>query len=69
MVKARTVGVGMDYSPTSKSALRWTAENLLDDGDTIILIHVQPQNAEHTRKILFEETGSRMCIITIFSYF
>ncbi|KAJ4873710.1 Adenine nucleotide alpha hydrolases-like superfamily protein [Raphanus sativus] len=58
MVKARTVGVGMDYSPTSKSALRWTAENLLDDGDTIILIHVQPQNAEHTRKILFEETGS-----------
>jgi uncharacterized Zn ribbon protein len=50
----------MDYSPTSKLALRWAAENLLEDGDTVILIHVQPQNADHTRKILFEETGSRI---------
>ncbi|CAE5965961.1 unnamed protein product [Arabidopsis lyrata] len=58
MGKARTVGVGMDYSPTSKLALRWAAENLLEDGDTVILIHVQPQNADHTRKILFEDTGS-----------
>ncbi|EOA31604.1 hypothetical protein CARUB_v10014810mg [Capsella rubella] len=58
MGKTRTVGVGMDYSPTSKLALRWTAENLLEDGDTVILIHVQPQNADHTRKILFEDTGS-----------
>ncbi|XP_010558670.1 PREDICTED: universal stress protein PHOS32 [Tarenaya hassleriana] len=58
MAKARIVGVGMDYSPTSKSALRWAAENLVDDGDHLVLIHVQPPNAGHTRKILFEDTGS-----------
>ncbi|CAN8269729.1 unnamed protein product [Cochlearia groenlandica] len=58
MGKARTVGVGMDYSPSSKAALRWSAENLLDDGDTLILLHVQSHNADHARKILFEQTGS-----------
>lgn len=59
MSKARTVGVGMDYSPNSKAALRWAADNLIDSGDLIILIHVQPPNADHTRKQLFEDTGSR----------
>ncbi|ESR46116.1 hypothetical protein CICLE_v10002725mg [Citrus x clementina] len=58
MSKARTVGVGMDNSPNSKAALRWAADNLIDSGDLIILIHVQPPNADHTRKQLFEDTGS-----------
>ncbi|XP_062152583.1 universal stress protein PHOS32 [Alnus glutinosa] len=58
MGKARTVGVGMDYSPTSKSALRWAADNIIEEGDRIILIHVQPPKSDHTRKQLFEDTGS-----------
>lgn len=58
MSKARTVGVGMDYSSNSKAALRWAADNLIDSGDRIILIHVQPPKANHTRKELFEDTGS-----------
>eukprot|EP00258_Populus_trichocarpa_P003812 XP_002305257.3 universal stress protein PHOS32 isoform X1 [Populus trichocarpa] len=58
MEKARTVGIGMDYSSTSKAALRWAAENLIGEGDRIILIQVQPPNADHTRKQLFEGTGS-----------
>ncbi|CAK7338795.1 unnamed protein product [Dovyalis caffra] len=58
MAKARTVGIGMDYSSTSKAALRWAAENLIDEGDRIILIQVQPPKADHTRKQLFEDTGS-----------
>ncbi|GAV58441.1 Usp domain-containing protein [Cephalotus follicularis] len=58
MAKTRTVGIGMDYSPTSKAALKWAANNLIEDGDRIILIHVQPPNADHTRKQLFEDTGS-----------
>ncbi|KAJ6290878.1 hypothetical protein OIU78_026595 [Salix suchowensis] len=45
MGKARTFGIGMDYSPTSKASLRWAAENL-------------PPQADHSRKQLFEETGS-----------
>lgn len=58
MGKARSVGIGMDYSPTSIAALRWAAENLIENGDRIILIHVQPPKADHTRKQLFEDTGS-----------
>ncbi|XP_044504288.1 universal stress protein A-like protein [Mangifera indica] len=58
MGKAHTIGIGMDYSPHSKSALRWAAENLVDAGDRIILIHVQPPTADHTRKQLFVDTGS-----------
>ncbi|KAG6742210.1 hypothetical protein POTOM_055500 [Populus tomentosa] len=58
MGKARTFGVGMDYSPASKAALRWAAENLLDEGDRVILIQAQPPKADHTRKQLFEDNGS-----------
>ncbi|GLT64677.1 hypothetical protein SLA2020_371550 [Shorea laevis] len=54
MGKARTLGIGMDYSSTCISALRWAAENLAENGDRIILIHVQPPKADHTRKQLFE---------------
>ncbi|XP_037492419.1 universal stress protein A-like protein isoform X2 [Jatropha curcas] len=59
MGKASRIGVGMDYSATSKAALRWATENLIDNAsDTLILIQVQPPNADHTRKHLFGDTGS-----------
>ncbi|KAB1211355.1 Universal stress protein A-like protein [Morella rubra] len=58
MGKARTIGVGMDYSATSKGALRWAADNLIEEGDRLVLIHVQPPKSDHTRKQLFEDTGS-----------
>lgn len=62
MGKARSVGIGMDYSATSKSALRWAVDNLIEEGDRIILIHVEPPKATNTRKQLFEDTGSRTYI-------
>ncbi|XP_059640357.1 universal stress protein PHOS34-like [Cornus florida] len=59
MGEARTVGIGMDYSPTSKSALRWAIENLIDAGDHIITIHVQsPKSNPTNKKQLFADTGS-----------
>ncbi|RXH68470.1 hypothetical protein DVH24_030803 [Malus domestica] len=59
MGKARSVGVGMDYSATSKLALRWAVDNLIEQGDRIVLIHVEPTKAATTsRKQLFENTGS-----------
>ncbi|KAF7816303.1 Universal stress protein A-like protein [Senna tora] len=58
MPKIRTVGIAMDFSPTSKLALRWAVDNLINDGDRIILINVQPPTSDHTRKELFEDTGS-----------
>ncbi|KAI9161833.1 hypothetical protein LWI28_021128 [Acer negundo] len=53
-----TVGIAMDFSPHSKAALRWAVDNLIKAGDRVILINVQPPKADHTRKKLFEDTGS-----------
>ncbi|KAE9606080.1 hypothetical protein Lal_00025124 [Lupinus albus] len=58
MAKAHTVGVAMDFSATSKLALQWSVDNLINRGDQIILITVQPPKSDHTRKELFETTGS-----------
>ncbi|XP_011625267.1 universal stress protein PHOS32 [Amborella trichopoda] len=54
----RTVGIGMDYSQSSKAALRWTVDNVLDHGDTLVLIHVQSPKADVPQKKLWENTGS-----------
>ncbi|KAL3845075.1 hypothetical protein ACJIZ3_002478 [Penstemon smallii] len=58
MVKVRSVGIAMDYSGTSKSALKWAIDNLVEEGDKIILIHVVSPKADPTNKQLFEDTGS-----------
>ncbi|XP_077234603.1 universal stress protein PHOS34-like [Tasmannia lanceolata] len=58
MGRNRTVGIGMDYSPSSKSALQWAADNLADGGDRVILIHVQSTKSDHVQKKLWEDTGS-----------
>lgn len=54
----RTVGIAMDNSASSKSALRWTVDNLVDDGDRIVLVHVQSSKADPPTKKLWEDTGS-----------
>lgn len=59
MEKVHRVGVAMDFSPTSKLALKWAVDNLINKNDQIIIINVQPPSADHTRKELFEATGSR----------
>ncbi|XP_072958272.1 universal stress protein PHOS32-like [Typha angustifolia] len=53
----RTVGIGMDYSPTSKLAVQWAVDNLVRSDDLIILIHVHSSKGEHTMKNLWESTG------------
>lgn len=59
MAKARSFGIGMDYSATSKSALKWTIDNLVEEADRIILIHVASAKSDPTNKQLFQNTGSR----------
>ncbi|KAK4382170.1 hypothetical protein Sango_2897700 [Sesamum angolense] len=56
--KARLVGIGMDYSATSKSALNWAINNLIEEGDQIVIIHVVSPKADPTNKQLFADTGS-----------
>ncbi|XP_054789669.1 universal stress protein PHOS32-like [Prosopis cineraria] len=58
MATTRTVGVAVDFSPTSKLALQWALYNLIDKGDRLILINVQPPHSDHTSKQLFHDTGS-----------
>ncbi|CAJ2653074.1 unnamed protein product [Trifolium pratense] len=57
MANTHIVGVAMDFSPTSKLALRWAVDNLINKNDQIIIINVQPPSADHTRKELFESTA------------
>ncbi|RLN09325.1 hypothetical protein C2845_PM11G24310 [Panicum miliaceum] len=54
----RTIGMGMDYSPSSKAAARWAVDNLVMAGDRIILVHVLPKGADATHKELWKSTGS-----------
>ncbi|KAG1334199.1 putative universal stress protein PHOS32 [Cocos nucifera] len=54
----RTVGIGMDYSASSKVAVRWAVDNLVDSGDRIVLIHVQSGKSDHAQKQLWEDSGS-----------
>ncbi|XP_042501251.1 universal stress protein PHOS32 [Macadamia integrifolia] len=58
MAQARTVGVGIDNSSTSKAALRWAIDNLVEGGDRIILIRVQSPKSDNVQKKLWEQTGS-----------
>jgi uncharacterized Zn ribbon protein len=55
----RTVAIGMDYSPSSKAAAKWAADNLLKTGDRVVLIHVLSKGAGASHKELWTNTGSR----------
>lgn len=57
--KRRAIGVAIDYSATSKSALKWAANNLVSHGDQLILIHIESPNSNTPKKLLFQHTGSR----------
>ncbi|KAF8730244.1 hypothetical protein HU200_017222 [Digitaria exilis] len=54
----RTIGMAMDYSPSSKAAARWAVDNLVKAGDRIILVHVLPKGSDASHKELWKSTGS-----------
>ncbi|KAL7608912.1 universal stress protein PHOS32 isoform X1 [Lactuca sativa] len=58
MAKARTIGIGMDYSATSKSALKWAIDNLIESEDIIVIILVLSPKSDPANKKLFADTGS-----------
>jgi nucleotide-binding universal stress UspA family protein len=56
----RNVGVAMDFSANSKNALQWAMENLIRDGDSVVIVIVLPRGSElapHVRT-LWADTGS-----------
>ncbi|KAI7745426.1 hypothetical protein M8C21_011367 [Ambrosia artemisiifolia] len=58
MAKARTIGIAMDYSTTSKTALKWAVDNLIGPGDTVVVLLVLSPKSDPVNKQLFEDTGS-----------
>ncbi|MFS7933716.1 putative universal stress protein A family [Helianthus anomalus] len=59
MVKDRKVGIAMDFSKSSKSALQWAIDNLADKGDTFYIIHTKSLSGDESRNKLWETSGSR----------
>ncbi|KAI3813763.1 hypothetical protein L1987_18495 [Smallanthus sonchifolius] len=58
MTRARTIGIGMDHSAASRTALKWAIENLIDAGDTVVVVLVLPSKSDPVNKKLFLDTGS-----------
>ncbi|XP_074578027.1 universal stress protein PHOS32-like [Curcuma longa] len=55
----RRVGVAVDFSPCSKAALRWAVENLVRNGDHLIVVNVQKEgHYQEGVTQLWEATGS-----------
>lgn len=62
MVKDRRIGVAMDFSKSSKNALQWAIDNLVDKGDTLHIIHINNNKHDESRNVLWAKSGSRKYI-------
>ncbi|KEH28981.1 putative universal stress protein A [Medicago truncatula] len=58
MAKDRTIGVALDFSKSSKNALKWALENLADKGDNIYIIHISHDSLDEARNQLWAKDGS-----------
>ncbi|XP_073008887.1 universal stress protein PHOS32-like [Typha latifolia] len=68
MAAERRIGVAVDFSGNSKVALTWAAENLVRDGDHLILVNVQKEGIyEEGEMQLWEATGSPFIPLSEFS--
>jgi nucleotide-binding universal stress UspA family protein len=60
MSGAKKIGVAMDFSKTSKKALDWAIDNLLKNGDTLVVIHVMPSKlVDESKHSIWLQSGSR----------
>ncbi|KAL6970233.1 hypothetical protein U1Q18_029935 [Sarracenia purpurea var. burkii] len=64
----RRVGVAVDFSACSREALKWAVDNLVRDGDHLILVTTRPEgNYEEGEMQLWTTTGSPLIPLTEFS--
>lgn len=69
MAKDRTIGVALDFSKSSKNALKWALENLADKGDNIYIIHISHDSLDEARNQLWAKDGSRKYHSFFFIFF
>eukprot|EP00262_Sarcandra_glabra_P018271 TRINITY_DN6491_c0_g3_i1.p1 TRINITY_DN6491_c0_g3~~TRINITY_DN6491_c0_g3_i1.p1 ORF type:complete len:164 (+),score=19.72 TRINITY_DN6491_c0_g3_i1:81-572(+) len=62
----RKIGVALDYSKSSKIALQWTIDNLLDKGVTLSIIHVKSEKHSQGRNQLWAKSGSPLIPLSEF---
>ncbi|KAG6554641.1 hypothetical protein Mapa_003659 [Marchantia paleacea] len=58
MAPERVVGVALDYSVPSKYALTWALNNIVREGDHVLLLIVQKFEQEDGLSNLWEESGA-----------
>uniref|UniRef100_A0A2P2JN11 UspA domain-containing protein n=1 Tax=Rhizophora mucronata TaxID=61149 RepID=A0A2P2JN11_RHIMU len=59
MEGGRRVGVAVDFSKCSRKALKWAVENVVRDGDHLILVTIRPEGYYEEGEVqLWEVTGS-----------
>lgn len=64
----RRVAVAVDFSPCSRKALKWAVDNVVKEGDHLILVTVRPEgNYEEGEAQLWAVTGSRTFSLLLFS--
>ncbi|KAF3456348.1 hypothetical protein FNV43_RR00998 [Rhamnella rubrinervis] len=64
----RRVGVAVDFSACSKKALKWAVDNVVRNGDHLILVTVRPEgHYEEGEMQLWEVTGSPLVPLSEFS--
>eukprot|EP00262_Sarcandra_glabra_P018272 TRINITY_DN6491_c0_g3_i2.p1 TRINITY_DN6491_c0_g3~~TRINITY_DN6491_c0_g3_i2.p1 ORF type:complete len:164 (+),score=24.52 TRINITY_DN6491_c0_g3_i2:115-606(+) len=54
----RKIGVALDFSKSSKVALKWAIDNLVDKGDTLFLLHIKADEGNEMRHQLWAKSGS-----------
>ncbi|XP_058087720.1 universal stress protein PHOS34-like isoform X2 [Magnolia sinica] len=68
MASNRNIGIAVDFSPCSRKAITWVSENLLREGDHLIVINIQPSfQYEKGEMQLWEATGSPIIPLSEFS--